>query len=184
MRQYDLIKTTCKIFGLYFAVQASVNIKDIFVYGAGAHLYGAEDTSWYYFYGEQFFNLIFNGIAAWLLLSKSQFITSKIIQNTEDKIDLNISKIDLIELAVIIIAGLLIINSIPEILNKLIHYIYFNPYDKIEKDRFWTSDSKADIFYSISKLAVGLLTITRGRQISKLLTKLGEESDLAENENK
>ena len=184
MRQYDLIKIFCKAFGLYFAIQAIITIKDTFYYGVATEFFANEDTHLYFFLGGQLLNFLFNAIAAWVLIKKSDLVTSKIIKDNNDKLELNMKQSDLIELVIIGISGLLIINSIPEILNKVVNYIYINPYDRIERNEFWTSKNKADIFYSIFKLVVGLLTILNGRQISRRLTKIGDKDDLIENENK
>jgi hypothetical protein len=180
MKHNDLIKIFCKAFGLYFAIQAIVNIKDAILTGVGIPIFGEGNSSMYFFLSIQIFNVAFNSIAAWLLITKADLITSKIIRDTEDKTNFTTTKTDLIELVVIAISGLVIIDSMPEILNKLTHYIYFNPNDRIEKNEFWTSNNKANLMYSIFKLAVGLVTIANGRLISRWLTKIGDKSDKIE----
>jgi hypothetical protein len=184
MRQYDIIKVFCKALGLYFATQAFVNAKDITYYLVVTEFYDNESTRLYYFIGGQFIHLLFNIIAAWVLIKKADFVTGRIMTDTNDKLELNVKKTDLIELVIIGISGLLIIESTPELINKLVNYVYLNPYDRAEKNEFWTSDTKANILYSVFKLAVGLVTIANSRLISRRLTKIGDKDELIENENK
>lgn len=167
-----MIKVFCKAFGLYFAVQAVVIIKDVTFYGIGNAL---DNYPLRYFdLIGPILNFIFNGIAAWILIGKSDFVVSKIIKESEDNFDVKVNKSDLMELVIIGISLLIIIGSIPEILFKLTTYI---PLDRLEKNEFWTPRNQGDILYSIFKLIVGLLTITNSRLISSRLTKIGDRSD-------
>jgi hypothetical protein len=183
MKQTDLINIFCKTFGLYFIIQAVVNIKDIFFYETVFQFYEDDNSTLYFMVGQCAFNFIFNLLAAWILICKSKWITSKIIKNPNETIEFTIQKTDLIELILIAISGLLIIHSFPEILNKMTNYIYLNPYDRIEKDAFWTSKQKADIAYSIFKFATGILILTNTRQLAKRLTKIGDKDDNIEQKN-
>ena len=62
-------------------------------------------------------------------------------------------------------------------MHKLVSYIYFNDYDKNEKKFYWTNSNKASIFYSIFKLAVGLILISNGRNIARRLRRIGDKDD-------
>ena len=147
MNQRTLIGTFCKAFGLYFAIQVLLNIKDTLFFGVMNNLYDSRPADFYYFIGAQFFNVLFNGVAAWTLIAKSDFLSSKLTRDTSDELKIDLKTKDAIELVIIGISGLIIIESIPEIFTKLANYIYFNPFDKVERNDFWTSEKISAIYY-------------------------------------
>src|SRR5690606_22926457 len=148
VRNRELVKIVCQTFGLYFIIQMVVNGKDAVYYLLGISFLRDDIGSLYFFLGLQVFNFIFNGIAAWLLFTKSEVITNKLVKDTVDQIELNISKVFLIELVIIAISFLVIVFAVPEILNTIISFMYFNPYDRLETREYWTDQRKAEISYS------------------------------------
>src|SRR5690606_17654939 len=140
----------------------------------GISFFGDDTGSLYFFLGSQIFNFIFNGIAAWLLFSKSEVIADKLEKNAVDQIELNVSKVFLIELVIIAISFLVIVFAIPEILNTVISFMYFNPYDRLETREYWTDQRKADISYSVLKFLSGLMALLNSRIIAKKLIRIGD----------
>ncbi len=174
MKNQELFEVFCKALGLYFAMQAFINIKDTIIYGM--QLQNGDDWVYIFFVG-QTLSFLFNGIASLILINKSAFIATKIFKESGNNLEIVINKIELIELVIITISGVLIINSIPNLLAHIINFIYFNPFDRMEKSEFWTNKNTSDLIYSTFKLTVGLLTITNARLISRRLTKIGDKSD-------
>jgi hypothetical protein len=177
MKHTDVFKTFCKAFGLYFAIQVLINIKETFFFGVVNKLYDDNPVDFYYFTGAQIFNVIFNGMAAWILISKADLITSKFLKDSSDRFDIMITKRDLMELIIIGVSGVIILDAIPDFFHKIVYYVYFNPYEEYERERFWTNQNRADIFYFGFKMVVGLLVLVNYRIISKRLISIGEKDD-------
>jgi hypothetical protein len=129
------------------------------------------------FYLSLSFSSVFNLAFGLILIFKADWVTNKITPKATEKLDINLDKADWIELTLIVISGLTILYAIPETLQKLVSYIYFNPYDKNEKQFYWTNTNKASIFYSIFKLAIGLLLISNARNVARRLTRIGDKDD-------
>ena len=177
MKNADIVNVFCKLFGLYFAIQVLVNVKDTILFGVINELYDNKAPDFYYFLGGQFSNMLFNSIAAWFLISKTDLVVRKLIVHSDKKLDFNVTKTDLIELAIIGVSLIIMMDAIPELLHKVVSYIYFNPYDKNEKELFWTNKTRGDIFYFSCKFVVGLITILNYRFIAKTLIRIGVEDD-------
>ncbi len=112
-----------------------------------------------------------NFVFGLVLIFRADWITNKIIPKASEKLDINLDKTDWIELTLIAICGLTILYSIPEAMQEFVSYIYFNPYDKNEKQFYWTNTNKASIFYSIFKLAIALLFISNARKCCNTIEK-------------
>ncbi len=179
MKHKDLIKIACKVFGLYFIIQAIINIKDVIFYAISLQFTPKADDSlsfFYTFFSVQVCNFLFNGLAAWILIGKSNFISNKLIKDSNDTSDLIVKKDNLIELIIIGISGYMTIYSLPEILNKIFNYFYNNPYNRM--------GNKQNISYSIFKLVVGLMVLINAKQISRRLIRIGNRNNNShENEN-
>ena len=158
MKHSDLIKVFCKTFGLYFSIQAFVNIKQIVFYGISTQLYVA---NYLFIIGEQIFNLIFNGVLAWILITRTDQVTTRIIKSSDDKLDLNLKISNYIELILITLSTLAIMDSIPMIIDKVFNYIM------------------VDIVYPTIKLVIGLLTIVNYRIIAKRIIVIGGEEKIS-----
>jgi hypothetical protein len=178
MNQRELLRLICKSFGLYFILESALNAKQIIYYATGITFLGKNNISLYYYLGQNIFDLVVYGLGAWILINKSEFISNKLANASSDQLQLMTTKADLIEIVIIGIGVLFIINAIPEILNKLTHYLYFNEYGRANKNLFWDEkDRKTEIIYSTFKFAVGLLTITNGRLVARRLTKIGDKDE-------
>jgi hypothetical protein len=142
MNSKEIIGIVSKAFGLYFLIQAIIRIKDTILY-AITILYAKEITDDEYFV---LFNLtlvilefLFFTIGAWVLISKSDYISNILTKGSTDSIQLSVSKFDLIELIVIAVGLIVLVNAIPELLNKISHFLFFNEYeDKSDRHLFWS----------------------------------------------
>src|SRR5882672_366094 len=126
MNQKQLIEITCKCFGLYFIVEIFLNLKQLFFYGVASVNWGSDNFTLYFNLGQNLIDSIIYGIGAWILISKCESISSRLSNDKQGEIHLTASKADIIEIAIIAIGMLTIISAIPEILNKLTTYLYFN----------------------------------------------------------
>jgi hypothetical protein len=175
MNNIDIIKISCKIFGLYFLILTVINLREIILYATGTILIPQDNYGTFIIVGGQIYQAMFNSIVGLILIVKSDWITDKLkIQKSGDW-KLNLERTDWIELAIIIISLLTIIYSIPEFMYKIVNYVYFNDYEKPDKHLFWTGKNKADVFYSIFKFVVGLFFLLNARNLSKQLTRIGDK---------
>lgn len=177
MNNKDIVSTSNKVFGLYFIIQTVGNFRDLFInlyttLGGSYSDYPRVD-----YYLSLSFSAAFNLVFGLILIFKADWVTSRIVTKTSEKLDVNLDKTDWIELSLIVISALTILYSIPEIMQKIVSYIYFNPYDKNERQFYWTDTNKASIFYSIFKLAIGLLLISNARNVARRLKRIGDKED-------
>lgn len=178
MNQKQLIEVVSKSFGLYFIIEVFLNIKQLVFYGFGFAAYGDDNFSLYFYLGQNISDTIIYSIGAWLFIVKSEFVSNKVANIKPDEIQLTVSKSDLIEIVIIAIGVLSIVSSIPEILNKLTAYLYFNEFGRADKNLYWNENSrKADILFSVFKLAIGFVTILNGRLIAKKITCIGDKDE-------
>lgn len=175
MKIKEIVNIACKVFGLYFLVLAAISAKQIIYYGIGNLFLDQNHQVMWFYLGLNLYEIIFYLLGAWVLVAKSEFVASKIIK-VDTRVEIGVTKIDLIEIAVIIICVVFIVDAIPEILNKLTHYIYFSEHGRNERDLFWDDKNRrADIIYSILKFSFGLVVITNARMVAKRLTKIGDK---------
>lgn len=177
MNNIDIIRTSCKIFGLYFIILTVMNIREIILYTTGAFIMPDDNYGTFIMLGGQIYQGIFNSLVGLILIYKSDLMIGKLnLQRTGD-LKLNLAKADWIELVIIVISGLTILYSIPEIMYKLTNYIYFNDFERNDRHLFWTSKNKAEVFYSIFKFVIGLFFILNARNFSRRLTRIGDKDE-------
>jgi Sec-independent protein secretion pathway component TatC len=177
MNSTDIIRTTSKIFGFYFVIQTVMNLGDIFLNVFASLDNGFNHNGMQTLFMSLSYMAIFNLTVGLILIFKADSITEKIRPAKTNRISLNIDKTDWIELSLIVISGLTIIHSIPEIMYKVVNYIYFNDYDKNEKQYFWTNQNKANLIYSVFKFAVGLFFLLNARNFAGRLKRVGDKDD-------
>jgi hypothetical protein len=175
MNDIDILKTSCKVFGLYFLIQTIMNIRELVLYPIVYALDGTENI--FAFLGASIYQCVFNLLIGLVLIFKADTITQKLNPGKTGELKLNFEKADWIELSLIIISGLALLNALPEILHKLVYYLYFNDYERHERAQFWTSENKADLFYSIFKFGVALILLLNARNFSLRLKKVGDKDD-------
>ena len=177
MNNKDIIKTALKVFGLYFLILTIINIRDLIFLSSNLVRSYQDNQENYLIIGGQIYHATFNLIVGLLLIIKSDWLTEKLKLKTTGDLGLNLNKADWIELTIIVISGLAIIYSIPEFLYKIVNYIYFNDYEKADRQLFWSGRNKADVFYSVFKFATGLIFLLNARYISKRLTRIGDKDE-------
>jgi hypothetical protein len=177
MNNLDIVRTSCKVFGLYFFIMTIMNIREIILYTTGSFIMPDDNYGTFIILGGQIYQAIFNSLVGLILISKSDWVTGKLKLEKTGDLKLNLDKSDWIELAIIVISGLTILYSIPEIMYKLTNYIYFNDFERNDRHLFWTGKNKADVFYSIFKFVIGLLFILNARNLSKRLTRIGDKDE-------
>jgi hypothetical protein len=177
MNSTDITKTASKIFGLYFFVQSVSNLRDLFYYLTGTMVSSSENEGFFLILTGQIYVAVFNLAVGLILIFKADWVTAKLNPPNSGDIKVNLGKKDWIELALIVISGLTLLHSIPEILYKLVNYIYFNDFEEAERQYFWTNKNKADFIYSIFKFAIGLLLILNVRNFAVRLQKIGDKDE-------
>jgi len=183
MKQQSLLTIFCKALGIYFFIQAILNVRDMFFYSIGSQM---SDDEGYFFMVliSQLVYLISNVCIAWYLIMRSEVIIAKVVKaDDQDNVRVStLSKQDWIELVIIGVGIFVVVHAIPEMLYKLVNYIHLNPFDRNEKDAFWeVNNNKGDFIFSIFKVVVGIIAITNARLISGRLIRMGDKSDQMEN---
>jgi hypothetical protein len=177
MNSTDIIKTSSKIFGLYFILQTISNLRDMFYYLTGTLISSGDNEGVFMILEGQVYMAVFNLAVGLTLIFKADWVTEKLNPQTTGDLKANLDKKDLVELAIIVISGITILYSVPEILYKLVHYTYFNDYNGNERQYFWTNENKSDIFYSIFKSVVGLFCLLNARNFAGRLQKIGDKDE-------
>jgi len=183
MKQQNLLTLFCKALGIYFFIQAVLNIRDMFFYSIGSQM---SDDNGYFFVVliSQLVYLVSNVCIAWYLIMRADVIVSKVMKvSDQDGTGVSASsKQDWIELVIIGVSIFVVLQAIPEMLYKLVNYIHLNPFDRNEKDAFWAvNNNRGDFIFSIFKVVVGIIAITNARLISGRLIRMGDKSDQLEN---
>jgi hypothetical protein len=176
MQHRHPIQVLCQAFGLYFLIVAAENLTDLILFVITSSQ-GDHNTSNFPFFSGLWFKVLAYAIAGGLLIRKSSTISNKVVQGSTGKVDLAVNKTDLIEIIIIGISFMIIIHAIPSIFNKTINYMYFNPYERDEKSKFWDAQNKAEIVYAVFKLFVGVVAVMNARLISRKLNQIGNKSD-------
>lgn len=106
-----------------------------------------------------------------LFLFKTDWIIKilKLEKNfTEDRIDLSIPKNTTITIAIIVIGGLIFIESLPNFCSRLFNFVQQKKMLKDYSDTSW-------LIYYFIKTIIGYLLLTNGKNIAKYLTKESTE---------
>lgn len=102
-----------------------------------------------------------------LFLFKSEWIIDKLKLNksfTEDKIDLEIKSVTVLTIAVIVIGGLTIIESLPSFCSTLFNFLQQKMLIKDYPDSYW-------LIYHFIKIIIGYLLLTNGKRFAKYIEK-------------
>ena len=121
------------------------------------------------------FSLIINVIAGWFLIAKANKISDKLGPVKDRVINVSLTKTDFVELAIVVIGFIAILYGVPVILQKLVSYAYFNPYEEREERRFfWDNrDTSAMIYYGFQSVG-GLFVLLNARYLARKLEKVSE----------
>jgi hypothetical protein len=114
---------------------------------------------------------------ALIFIFKADTIANKLQPIETGELAIPLDKTTWIELAIIIISGLAILNSFPEIIYKGVQFVYFNEYDRIDRHRFWNEREKAYIFFAVFKFVVALVALLNARNFAQRLQRIGEKDE-------
>jgi hypothetical protein len=106
-------------------------------------------------------------IILWLFVFRSHWIISKLKLDKgfdDEKIDLNIKLNTVLTIAVIVVGGLMFVDSIPMLLRQI--FFIFQPDDLMRKD----SNTALIIFY-LAKITIGYLLMTNSRFVTGFIAK-------------
>jgi hypothetical protein len=107
------------------------------------------------------------GIILWLFVFKSSWLIDKLRLDkgfTEEKIDLNVQCSTVLTIAVIIIGGIMLIDSVPELCRQIFIFIK-QKYSYIESPAF------SQIIFTGVKALIGFLLMTNSRTVVNFIDK-------------
>jgi hypothetical protein len=175
MNPQILLRTACKIFGLYLFILAAFSMRDISFYLMSGGF--RRDTEGELFMLFPFYLVLFNIVAGLFLIYKADWITGQLKAPTNGYIRITLEKTEIIEVVLIAISILAILHSIPEMLYRLVSYAYFNQYEPHERTRFWSDGNTSDMLFSIFKFVAGLFLLLNARHLARRLTRVGNRED-------
>ena len=92
MNATDIIKTSSKVFGLYFIVQTVTNLRDLFFNFYPSLNNGTIDDRMFDFFVSLSFNAIFNFLFGTILIFKADWIAKRIHPGETQRLDINLDK--------------------------------------------------------------------------------------------
>ena len=178
MDQRQIIKVVSKSLGLLCLVYAFLSVKQLIIYGVSIDFNDNRYTQSLSYFGQLSIGFTFDIVVAVVLIYKADLISRILTRDSNERVNLGVSKFDLIQLVIVFIGGLAIVDAIPEILSRIAQYLYFNQYGRDEMGLFWTdSENKTEIVYSVVKLAIGLIFIANGGLVAKWVTRVDRRED-------
>jgi hypothetical protein len=184
MTQKELLQVTSKALGLYFAIRAILGLKQFLaIFLSSGFL--QDDMGEYYYYttGLAVFDLLVYGSIAWVLIARAEHIAVKIGSSSEAS-PVQIGKQELIEVVVVGVSLSVFIHALPQILSIISNYVYFNEYDRIEKDKFWQAyNRKTHLLSAVFECIVALIALLNSRLIALRLHRIGKRKQQLESAN-
>lgn len=107
------------------------------------------------------------GIILWLFVFKSSWIIDKLRLDkgfTEEKIDLNVQRSTVLTIAVIVIGGIMLIESFPELCRQIFIFIK-------QKYSYFDSPVYSQIIFNGVKAVIGFLLITNNHTVVNFINK-------------
>ena len=156
MEQKQIIKIVSKSIGLLCLVYAFLDIKQILIYGIYIDFTERPDGQSLSYVGQITLGFALDIALASILIYKSELISTILSKGNNERLELGVSKYDLIQLVIIFIGVMAIVDAIPEILKSIAQYLYFNEFGREEMGRYWeASNRKPEVIYLILKLLTG-----------------------------
>lgn len=179
MNNKEIVLIIIKTFGLYFLLEAIISLKEVIFYATALKVYNGDNVDAYFYLTQSTVDSLFYLFGALILFSKSDSLVNILKIKSTEQIQIGVNKSDLIEIVVIAVGLYVLISAIPELLNKLTQFLYFNEYeDKEDRYLFWNKKERmAALVYSLFKIAAGFLTVINGRLIAIRLTKIGVKDE-------
>lgn len=103
----------------------------------------------------------------WLFVFKTSWIIDQLNLEkgfTEEKIELNIERSTILNIAIIVIGGLMFINALPEFCMQILNYIQ-------QKNMLIESVSAGWIFFHLVEIIIGYLLMTKSQNVVKFIEK-------------
>jgi len=172
MNKHQVIDITAKILGIYMAVEAVLSFKNFFwaisIGGSGdtQNITGILISS--------LFSFTLFAIVAYYLIRKSDKIADKVLVSEEDqnKIELNISQSFMLDLAIIIIGGVLLAFALPQLAYSLYRLLLY--FLKSNSAYFsWGNDTIV-----ILQAIIGFYAITNYPKIRKWIVRYQDKNDV------
>ena len=177
MTKKDLYTIAIKIFGLYFLttfIQDSLELVYVILGSLNAKNF---DVTWV-IYGSVIFKTVLDLAVFYIATLRTEIVTNKIFSDENKIIKSNLLKADWFELSLAIIGIVLIVYSLPEMLNLIVSRVYYrtNPED------FGMTTGMAPVFYNAFRLIIGIFLILNARNFGKKIVSRGERDDLIDEE--
>jgi hypothetical protein len=161
MKKSDVYEITIKILGIYLLVADISKLPGLltFIRGHDSSMnadQGIEQINLLWINGLSFALLL---ILAVFLIAKTKFIT-QLVTNAADKqenVKLFADKKVIYEIALIIIGGLLIVNTLPDLIYRLYNLS--------------TVNDQHDVVSSCSRIFIGIITVAYGKRIAAYFAK-------------
>ena len=178
MTKSELLNTAIKIFGLYYFVRFVQHVIEFIFMIIGSDFYRQPDSS-----------IVLAGISltfvvdlafAYFALFRTELISNKISKSSQEAVELGVTKTDLLEIALAIVAILTILSSIPDLLTQQVNSIYYHD-NELE---FWTTDAKNQLFKNLFMLVAGFFLLLNARNFSKWIVKNGSQDDVKDEADK
>ncbi|WP_183559439.1 hypothetical protein [Mucilaginibacter sp. SP1R1] len=161
MKKFDLYEVTIKVLGIYLLVADISKLPGLltFVRSHGNAMNADQSI-------EQTNLLIINGVSFLLLLllavfliAKTKFITRLVtnVTDQQENVKLFADRKVIYEIALIIIGGLLIVNTLPDLIYRLYNLS--------------TASDQSDVVSSCSKIFIGIITVAFGKRIAAYFAK-------------
>jgi len=112
---------------------------------------------------------IFAGIL-WLFVFKTEWIIDKLRLDkgfTEEKIEVNIHRSTIINIAIIVFGGLMLVDALPLLLKEIIQYYQ----EKDAYNKFTPSPRTGWLFFYFLKVIIGYLLVTYSKVVVNLIER-------------
>lgn len=161
MKKSDVYEITIKILGIYLLVADISKLPGLltFLRGHGSEInaeQGIEQVNLLWINGLSFALLL---ILAVFLIAKTKFITRLVtnVSDQQENVKLFADRKVIYEIALVIIGGLLIVNSLPDLMYRLYNLS--------------TVGDQRDVVSSCARIFIGIITVAYGKRIAAYFAK-------------
>jgi hypothetical protein len=173
MNTRQLFEVLCKALGLYLLFHTFLSVKEILI--VLATMGSKIDEYLPFVAGQLVLTLGAYLFGAWFMISKSMWIATRMMGPGE-LVAFHPSRREILSGVIVFIGLLSMVQAIPEIVGKLSHFIYFNDFDREDRQMFWDRNQrKENLVFAVVKLAVGLLVLANHKSIVSWLDRQKEE---------
>ncbi|MEQ9288359.1 MAG: hypothetical protein RIG77_15685 [Cyclobacteriaceae bacterium] len=170
----QILDIAIKVFGLYYFVQFAKHLIEFIFMMIGNNMFDNGQIEGRYIYFVVSVTWLIELTFAYIAIFKTELIMSKIPFRNDGSLELNIPKIDILEIALALISVVAIVYSLPNILALIIDNTYFH---NNEESMFWNRSTKNSLIQSMVTLVTGIFLLFNARNFSKLIVGRGEQDD-------